>query len=209
MNRAANKRTRGRPAARRGAALLEFVMVFPFMGVLLGLIFFFGFAMTNQQNVKATDRYLCWRSIRGAESLDHAGQSWHKVLNRRMFDDKAGHISRSSRQGPVETLEDLVERVGEFSQRAQTLAEEATDGWPKSRSQKVSANFPTDVTLWEWFKGSIRNRHDREGNEWYRGKVSYLEPIRNQFLSDLDETVRSIPDGKLQGNIRKLYTKRW
>ena len=184
-------------------------MVFPFLGMLLGLIFFFGFALTNQQNVKACARYLCWRNVRGARGLARDGQTWRQVLNGRMFDDKAAGISTSSKRGPGETLEGLVEKVGELSRRSETLAREATDGWPKSRSQKSSARFPTDVTLWEWFKGSIGKRHVREGNEWHRGKVSYLEPIRSQFLSSLDQAVLGIPDGTLQNNIRKLYTKRW
>ena len=81
--------------------------------------------------------------------------------------------------------------------------------WPRGRGAEVAAAFPSDIALWQKFQGRIRNRHGREGVEWRRGQVSYLEPIRDQFLYDFDNVVSSIPDATLQRNLRKLYLKTW
>jgi hypothetical protein len=49
----------------------------------------------------------------------------------------------------------------------------------------------------------------REGVTWQRGQVSYLEPIRDQFLTELDGVILSIPSKPLSDSLRSLYLQRW
>jgi hypothetical protein len=202
MNARQNRRTE---RGRRGSALLELIMVIPLLATLLSLTYFFGGALTNQQHVKVCDRYLCWKKVYGA-----GGAPTPPGLNNLVFDGRAGSIGGSGGTGPIETLEDMVADVGRYSPRAEQLANDAVmDHWPRSHARTVSATFPTDVDFWQRFNGPIKHRHSREGVEWVRGQVSYLEPIRDQFLSELDDTVSGISDGTLQRNLRSLYLKRW
>lgn len=200
INIAAGARTR----RRRGSSLLEFVMVIPLLGTILSLTYFFGGAMTNQQHVKICDRYLCWKHVR-----DNPDVPVPPGLNALVFDNEAGSISTPAGAGPTDTLNDLYDEVDDYSQRSRQLAEDAVEDWPHSRSQRVAATFPTDMKLWKQFTGAIQNHHSREGVEWRRGQVSYLEAIRDQFLSSLDSAVQGVPDSTLKNNVRAMYLKRW
>lgn len=189
---------------RRGSALLECVMIVPFVATIVSLTYFFGWAMRNQQQVFVSDRYLAWRSVRGA------GWRPDESLNEFMFDNRAGNIHQSGGDGPDDTRDDLIEATDERDRNAGVLAETAVNQWPGGRSTSVSVSFPTDDGgLWTMFKGSIPHTHAREGVEWRRGQVSYLKTIRDKFLINLHSAVSNIPDGTLQSNLKALYEKRW
>jgi len=192
-----------RRPVRRGAVLLECVMVLPFLAVIVGLTFFFGWAMRNQQQVHVTDRYVTWRDVR------EAGWRPDEDLNRFMFQGRAGHIGTDRGGGPDQVRHDLIEKTDKASRRAGILAEHAVNQWPGGTSTNVSAGFPTDVGVWKWFTGDIRHRHVRDGVEWRSGQVSYLETIRDEFLYNLHRAVSQVPDAVLRQNLQRLYLQRW
>jgi len=179
-------------------------MAIPLLAMVIALTFFFGFAMTNQQHVKASARYIPWRAVE-----DGSGVSADE-LNTMFFHERAESIGAVGGIGPDETLREIVDRASWESAPAGDLLDLCiTEHWPHGRSASVSAEFPSSVAAWRRFTGAIRHGHVRDGVEWRRGQVSYLEPIRDQFLMNLDATILGIDDAPLRESLRRLYLQRW
>lgn len=195
---------------RRGAALIEFVVIVPLLATILGLTFFFGWAMKNQQRVKVASRYHTWRALYCGSYPKHPTEGRHLTLNEMLFDNTAGGVGTGGGQGPIESLEELVESTAEKGGGAQNLAQTLVmEHCPRGRAGSVEAGFPTDVGIWERYRGPIYHRHTREGKEWRRGQFSYLEPIKDLFLQELDDVILDIAHPQLRENLRRLYLKRW
>lgn len=198
-------RDRRRMRRRRGTALVEMAMAIPLLATIIGLTFFFGWAMKNQLQVQTSSRYAAWRRVRtsGGVSRQH--------INALFFDERAENIDITSSAGPQATLQDLADEAGGMSARAHMLAEDTVvGGWPRGQAIEVAAGFPSDIDLWARFGGRIKSYHAREGHQWQRsGQVSYLRTIRERFLYDLDAAVSRIDDTTLRDNLRELYEKRW
>ena len=187
-------------------------MIVPLIATIIGLTFFFGWAMKNQQRVKVSSRYHTWRRLYCGSYPQHPTESRKLTLNEMMFNNEGGSVGTAGGQGPTQSLGELVDSVNEygFGTRTAELAETLVmDHCPRGRSGEVGAGFPTDVGIWQRFQGSIHHRHTREGKEWRRGEFSYLEPIRDLFLQELDEEILGIAHPRLRENLRRLYLKRW
>ena len=199
------RQTEGRwKRRRRGTALVEFAVVIPLMALIISLTFFVGWARTNQQHVWAATRYATWQPLRTGQSVQTDD------LNVWFFADRGEDVSLAGDHGPDQTREDLVATAGDVSERAYLLAEATVlDRWPRSYRARVGAAFPTHLALWQRFQGSIGGSCHREGLEWRRGQVSYLEAIRDQFLLDLHAAVLGIPDPLLRDDLQRLYLQRW
>jgi len=194
--------------SRRGASLIEFVLCIPLLAFVIGLTFFFGWAMSNQQGVKISGRYAVWREVRGGGAADP------RDLNRKFYSQKAGGVSVDGRQATDETLRDLVDAAGDVSTEAKMLADHLVlDRFPRGVGAEVAAEFPTDVGLWNQLGGgAIRHRHMREGVEWRRGQASCEEVVRDDFLIQLDGALRrlsSTPGAEFGQVLRNLYEYRW
>jgi len=207
-------RPRGRDRRRRGAALVEFVMCIPFLAFVIACIFFFGWAMMNQQHVWVSDRYTVWRDLYGWQEIhgtDGQVLSRGEALNLMFFANKADPVSVDGSGGwTPETISDLVTAAGERSAAAEELAQRSAEqSFPHGRTGEVAAEFPPTMAAWQHISGAIRSRHWREGVVWRRGEVSYLQIIQEQFLADLDEAVMDFQDPQLRDNLRALYRQRW
>ncbi len=189
---------------RRGTALLEFVMAIPFLALLLGLTFFFGWSMKNQQHVKIADRYLAWRHVRTKE--------WKADrLNHRFFGETAERVSASRGHGPDDTLEDLVAEADHVSGRAGEMAGRLIPRRVhRGRSVRVGAVFPSDVGVWNRMDltGPITSHHVRDGVQWRCiENVFNNEVVNDQFLSEFDGSLPG--DNKLAKVLRILYRYKW
>ena len=191
---------------RRGAAILEFVLCIPLLATILGLTFFFGWSMKNQQRMRMVARYDAWRHVLTNDDTHHDD------LNKVFFDGKSSGLGFAHGTGPDDTLRDLVDAVGQFSQLAQPLADELVmDRFPRGRSASPSGGFPTDVGVWRKFHGDIKSHHVRDGVEWRRRQASCEETVVDQFLQSLDQALGAIPapgDGLGQA-FRRLYLNEW
>ena len=187
---------------RRGAVMLETVMILPFLAVIIGLTFFFGRALRDQQRVQVAARHMAWRNLA-------AEPDYGKGYNEKMYQGHANPCDHGGGGGldPVRT--DYIQKADAASARAGKLADQAVDSWPDGVSDNASAGFPTEVGMWKWFKGDTHHSHSRAGVEWRRGQVSYLETIRDQFLMNLHHAVLNLPDMTLQANLQALYLQRW
>jgi len=199
---------------RRGNVLIEFVMVIPLLAAILGFTFFFGWAMVNQQHVKTADRFQTWRKVRagsrvGAETLNDRIFQGH--LDENSYAQESGTYSTETRR----TLEELVSWADDESPGAGALAETVVmDRSPRGRWTTVHGHFPSEIGIFqqvENYRGSIKHTHMRDGKEW-RWRQIWCEPvIRDEFLFELDSTLRGVPspgDG-LAAMARRLYLIRW
>jgi len=195
--------SRRRVPRRRGAAMVEFVLALPLLAILIGLTFFFGWAMRNQQGVIVSARYAAW-----------GGGTDSSSLNAMFMDDKAGGVTVSTSTGPDQTRQELLEQAGTFGADAYRLAYEALYGAEPlgaGVSATVSAGFPTNVAMWRRFEGDIVKQHACDRAPWRRGQGQVLSAIRSQFLTDLDQQLQQVPPEAqpLAETIRRLYTDPW
>ena len=127
-----------------------------------------------------------------------------------------------------ETRDDLIVAAEEEGgQDAGDLADKSLSNFPEGSQGRVSAEFPQEQEALDRIQGMIssghqssgsdndngsdlsRRRHHREGRQWRRWEASYLESIRELFLSDFDDANRDIPHQTLRRNIEDLYLRRW
>ena len=200
-----------RRRARRGAVLIEFVMCIPLLATVIAAIFFFGWAMMNQQHVRVSDRYATWRSLYGwQEYKSEDGNSLHphEILNLLFFRDKATSVGIGGYGGvDPDSIQGMVEAAGTYGADPENVADESVqERFPHGRVANVSASFKPTIGAWKSLSGAIHSRHYREGVEWRRGQVSYLEVIRDLFMSELDQAALGC---QLSDEIRALYLKRW
>jgi len=205
---------RGNSTGRRGNVLIEFVMVIPLLGAVLGFTFFFGWAMVNQQHVKIADRYQTWRRVRAgarvsAETLNE--RIFQGYLDEERFHQGAGTYSSET----IKTLQGLVEAADTESPQAAVIAETMVmERSPRGRWTTVHGHFPNEIGIFqkvEDYQGAIKHTHMRDGLEW-RWRQIWCEPvIRDEFLAELDETLEGVasPGDGLADMAQGLYMIRW
>ena len=125
-----------------------------------------------------------------------------------------------------ETRDEVIVAAGEESgQDAGDLADKSLSDFPEGSQGRVSAQFPQEQEALGRIQGMVssghrssgskegsdffRPGHHREGRQWRRWEASYLESIRELFLSDFDDANKSIPHGTLRKNIEDMYLRRW
>jgi len=218
----------------RGAAIIEFVMIVPLVALIIGLTFFFGWSMKNQQRLRVASRYAVWRAVhnRGA-AADGLAAPPNLVevdfdrLNAAFLDVAAAvGPDAGSRMywdaGPEETILDLAAAAGTPDRPARRLAEDIAAGHlPRGLSAVVLAEFPSSVGLWKnlGLTGLMESRHVREGVEWRRRQAAYeygdpaggRSVLEDEFLGSLGGTLSIIPGGgdELGRAFRRLYLAGW
>ncbi len=195
---------------RRGAVMIEFALVLPFLALIIGLTFFFGWSMVNQQHVRSAHRYLVWRDFYGWDDPNRPNANpltREETLNRDFFAGGANPLSlHGSHSVTPDAIEGLLNAAGSGSSDAYDLAVDSVQNrFPHGLRASVHADFPTTVALWQRFTGTIEGRHDREGRCWRRHEVNYLEALRDLFLTDFDNAVGRLQDAQLQDDLRSLY----
>ena len=223
----------------RGTAMVEFVMCIPLLALLISGMFFFGWAMRNQQKVKVSDRYAVWRAVHNANAEADASSYAYTlygepdqgaqrdqfiqdfidenvidpttdILIAQFLGGRADNAQLNVGSGPAETQQQLVDAVS--GSDAERLADRTIAGnFPGSVMAEVSSDFLTDMELWEYFarNGGMKSSHVRDGVQWRRWQTSTEDAVRDVFLTELDQAVRTVPDATLQENLRSLYERNW
>ena len=211
--------------ARRGTAMIEFIMGIPLLATIIGLTFFFGWGMKNTQRVAMASRYVTWRHVEGGAG----GGS----LNAMFFENQAtssdvdwpaGRRSHSGQVGMTQAVLRLRAEVGDGGGRDIAdwlLADQAptnVDYLYGCRSN-LRAEFSTTVDAWRRMAGRIAASGAREGNEWRRRQASCEEAfLQEPFLLTLDGkllalherlTAMSGSDNTIGSQVRELYLRAW
>lgn len=198
--------------------MMEAVLCVPLIALVLGLTFFFGWAMRNQQRVIISTRYAVWRRVLANDTVN-SGR-----LDQAFFGEQANVEPVDYGGGPIETLEDYVILAGNYGAPVELLAKSLVidhPRFPRSHSAEVSAEFNPELFsgVWSMFPGEIRQngggyiqrRHVREGVEWRNREAALERQVRDQFFRPLDTALRSIPapGSGLGQAFERLYTRRW
>ncbi len=148
-------------------------------------------------------------------------------MNEEFYEVRATETSirwaHSSHTGPTEPYDELIAAAEERGEDPGVLASDAMGGWSHVSDARVSATFPREMEWAETLERTIthdphsetgmqdhaRRRHIRSSVQWRRGQNSYLEPIRKNFLDELDQVIQAIGNTQLRNNLRDLYLNRW
>jgi len=190
-----------------GSALIEMVLLIPFLGLLLGMTYFFGWTMGNMMHVRESSRYAAWKHVRTGQAVGGRG------LNDRFYDRRATDIGLTRGLGTDETIDDLIAVAGTRGDIAQTFADEVIwNNCQRGRTVRIRARFPSDVGLYNRFQGRISGYHVRDGKQWTRvdGLTPELE-VTDVFLRSLDDQLRALEGGgsKLAKVMRVTYRNKW
>ncbi len=194
---------------RRGTAIAEFVLAVPFLAIVLGLTFFFGWVMMHKHQVLVANRYSAWQRV------DTGVWPSEDRLNDVVFNNRASSVALSSEAPVGETADELISEAGNMSPRTGVLAEELiADNYPPGRRAHVSANFNPRQALWQnVMEGmyDMHHRHGREGVTWRRDEVSCWSVLRNQYYSELDDSLERVsePSDGMAQMIQGLYLTGW
>ncbi|MCD4825254.1 MAG: pilus assembly protein [Phycisphaerae bacterium] len=149
-----------------------------------------------------------------------------ELLSQMFFQGRADEdsITITTGSGPAKTLNQLIDEAKQRHTDTGDLAKRSIDDWPHGQAAYVNANFPNEVAALERIEAAIHSRHGgqgsgstpsgyryhvRDGVQWRRWQSSYLEPIREVFLFELDDVVESIQNTQLQENLQNLYLQVW
>ncbi len=191
----------------RGTAMVEFLLIVPFLALILGLTFFFGWAIMHKQQAVTASRYAAWKRI------ETGAWPTEEELNERVFADSAEHVSLNGSHDDLRrTATELAIEAGSRNGPAGEYAEGLmVDQFPAGRRAQVSVGFDTDQRLYKRFTGDIHSSHGREGVTWRRDEVNPWPALRDHFYLDFDNEMRSLPApaGGMAGAIRHLYMANW
>ncbi len=196
MNATSNRR-----AARRGTVMLEMIVAVVIFAAMITLIFFFGWAMTNQQNIRASDRYLAWENVYG-------GSRSTGDINAAFLSNSATNVALDYGGGQGQTLADYVSMTTGSDSSLSSLVSQVTAAAPQGQVDAISAEFPSDVGLWQYFQGAIHDSSGREGVEWRHSQFEENGVMTNLYLQDIQNGVAGI--GNSMGTmIQNLYLGGW
>ena len=209
---------------RRGTALVEAAMCIPLLAAVIVLTMFLGWAMMNQQSVKAAARYTSWRRVYGSwnrpENYDPntPDDPNHPGLNHMFFRDRARSIHVERDSGHADELERLVAAAFDQGEDAGSFADGLIINppldhgrFPRARRARIWVDFQHDMAAFRRYQGDIRSHHIRDGVEWRRRQADCRHVTREQFLYSLETVLQAVrPPGDGMGKmVRSLYRNGW
>lgn len=186
--------------------LVEFVFCMPLLGAVLALVFFFGWAMNNQQHVKMAARYSLWKDVRGPTAATGI------EVNQKFLQRKSDNIVITPSSGWSDAfIAEYRAATAATGRNNDVMTSMVLDQFPHGHRSDVSGHFPTSVGLWEQFEGSIGSGRSRDGVEWRTGQAECNQTIRDNYLTALDAMLTGIPapGNSLGQMIRQLYMAHW
>lgn len=202
------EKRRARPAGRKGTAVLEMLMVIPLLSLIVVLIFFWGWAMVNQQSVRVSDRYAAWETVGG-------GGCSNDAINQDFMGNAAANVVFAPSREQSKTSPDFATEAREDGSPASgAVADDLITYAPGEYQDFVSAEFPSTVTFMQRFQGSIKDTYFRDGIEWRWGQLNEVSTIQKLYLTQdggVDTTLNSIggQGAPMAQMIRGLYLGGW
>ena len=190
---------------RRGTALVEAVLALPLLAVILGLTWWVGWAMTNQQRVKAASHYAAWRGA-------YSGAPSSASLERVEFAGKGEVRNYTRSAGAAGTVNNLVDAAGLVSSGAAMVADQGPRlRFPRGSSIWLSGEFPTSVGLWNRYQGDIRGRAAREGVSWRYAQTNLRDAMVDIYFPHMESCMIGVPPpgGNMAMMVRQLYLYGW
>jgi len=203
-----HRRTPRRAAAgrrRRGTALLEMALCFPLLATVIVSTMFLGWAMMNQQHVKASARYAAWRGAYGrsvaydTDDPNAVADAYRTDLNSMFFRQEAISVNTSHEGVSDAEFEQWISASYSHSNYAGIFADQlllnAPSGYghfPHSSGRSVTAEFSTNVEAFQKAQGPIYSLHVRDGVEWRKDEADCRHAVRIDFLDELDTRLQQL-----------------
>ena len=202
-------------------------MCIPLLATIIMVTMFLGWAMMNQQHVKAAARYTSWRHVYGSwpsaeaqdrDNPDAVDDANHPGLNGLFFRGEAISIGIGGGSGDRDEFEQLIaaasshsDFAGEFSDRLLLHPLPGHGHFDHARWAHVAAEFSNEVEAFRRYRGAIRAQHVRDGVEWRRNQADCRHVTREQFLMSLDEQLNSVPNpgAGMAAMMRSVYRHGW
>lgn len=187
------------PTPRRrdgGSAMIEAVLVLPFIMFILSLVIYFGLSMQEFQRTAMVDRYESWRGSSRAPGPSTGLNENAPTLELRetFFTGKDVTLTvEPTDYFPVEAHDEWQIAASRVEDGAGRLVGRYFQDLPRGRSLRFFASSEYGIPLWErLFPESTRHRHtvmdtqwrfvnqviESEDNEWYDDRISRYERIR-------------------------------
>lgn len=186
---------------------MEMVMLIPFMAMLIGLTFFFGWTMANRLHVRESSRYAAWYHARTDSAVGST------TLNDKFYDNRGQDIGLTRGLGTEETIEDLIAAAGTYGNVHAEFADSVIwNRCQQGRTVRVQAKFPSDVGLYRRFQGRLSSYHSRDGKQWRReDDLTPEQDVTDVFLSGLDNELRTLESNgsRLAKVMRVTYLNKW
>jgi hypothetical protein len=214
-----------RPTGRRarGSAMIEFVLCIPFLASLLGMTFFFGWAMQNKQNVEVSGRYNTWRYMGTRTTADGGEVNANILMGRSSAVDLSREVPPAWLAETRKTQQDLVTATAGVSPQAGDLANTLINQTLHPEyGQTINSDFPTDIGAAKWanLAGPMTDWYIREGGVWRRGEAREGVSLRDcppsdalcdLFLQPLESAMTGVraPGTGLADMTRRLYVHGW
>ncbi len=198
---------RRRRHKQSGSAIFETVVSIPFLAMIISLIFFFGWANRNKQQVKIASRYSAWKSAKGG--------GWPSGLRLEdLFLSGGGEIvHRRNSDGPEDTLHALAAKSGEdYSPAEEFVRETVVEKYPRGHGTELTVEFPPPQSYWRQFiTGPMQSYHIRDGRQWRRNEARCWKELSEVYFSELDQTLSNVsqPGTDMGKTFRDLYLVNW
>ena len=158
--------------------MVEFVLCVPLLAMLIAGMFFFGWALRNQQKTKLAARYTAWRDVHNFNAgIDAIHKAWllygnpnqqsqreefiegytednvtrptNELIEQQFLGAKSKEVDLPISIDQTDTQSQLAQEPG--SEDANALAEQTAAGeFPSQLAGDVSAEFQADMKLWQW-----------------------------------------------------------
>lgn len=165
-----------------GAVMSEFVMVLPFLVVVLLLTIYFGDLVTKAQRTEVMTRYEAWREVQNAPGPSSNVGTAHTQLNQTFQRDKADEIGNpvSDNYFPEDAYDELIYNASDAGDLAGDYANALiyrpgqNHRFSRGRREMFTAQFDDLVNRWQRSGSSgdnpndapMRRTHVRIGTSW-------------------------------------------
>lgn len=202
-------------------------MCLPLLAFLLVMTMFFGWAMMNQQHVKAASRYVAWERVyslwfnnRGMDPnhIENWTDSNSTTLNDMFFRGEATSASTVHHGATDDEFEQWISAsygksssAGDFCDALILHAPPDYGHFNHSCGDDLWATFSNKVEAFRQFSGDIHAMHLRDGVEWRKSEADCRNVVRIQFLQSLETQLSTIPSpGSGMANMLKgTYRDGW
>ena len=166
-----------------GAVMTEFVLVLPFLVVVLMLVIYFGDLVVKAQRTEVMTRYEAWRHVQNAPGPSSSPPHGHTLLNQTFQNEKADEIHNPVSDGffPEDAYEELISSTAEYDAPAGDYADALiyrpgqNHRFSRGRREVFTTQYNDLVDRWERAsktdtenpsQSPIRRAHVRIGTSW-------------------------------------------
>lgn len=213
--------------SRHGSAMMETVLVLPFLVFILLLVMFFGRGVARVQHTQVMDRYEAWRLAAQSPGPSANQNEGNPQMNILFFGEAAKSIDfNSSNYFPTDAPVSLQSAGQQFSTDTGALVDLAYQNFARGVRVEFKTSHQTDTRLWQRFEVPITHSHTRLDHDWkfvngWRVQNNQWEPngtgpwmlsppVRDLFFQRFDNDMTAMVNqgNQLAAILQSVYSAR-